>query len=547
MLEKTPEDIDDVIEEDLTIIKDLLKSVTKALKIFKAYLPNNPIYQKFATELYEKFNLFFNIHDSLPLKIEQFSLFFRGKEVFHNEDRTDNIALLLFVDGIREICLNKGITLNELISFIDIFRIVSEEKNLEDDVVTLLWEKNFEHISYSVSEGFIEDELSMEDEPLMEETLGERIPFGATYIDVLAPSGLDLKVEPIRSDELDVLSREIERVEGDGLLSEAIEMFFEIIPIEKDTEGLRTFMEHLGKIIDIMVDKNDVRKASEIIGRLKALLESGIIPEHREIINKVIDRAGSEEGIRGLFSGNKNLEDVQTYLLLLNKNAISHLISLLGEIEDRKIRRVLCNALTVIGKKDIETLAKGIRDERWYLVRNILMILGITNDPRATKYIKEGLRHPEPKVRKEAIKALDSIGSEEIKGPLMGVLKDKELAVRIGALRVLRRFGGEDLFEAVNRIVMGSDFKERLLTEKRELLETLAETGKEKAFPILSRFFKRRGLFESVEREELRASAAYGLGLIGTKEASILLEKGSRKRGLVGEACKEALIKTGIK
>jgi hypothetical protein len=547
MIETGPLDTDDVQEEDLILIRDILKSLTKTLKIFKAYLPNNPIYQKFATELHGKFNLFFDIHDSLLLKVEQFSLFFRGKEVFYNEDRTDNIALLLFVDGIREICLQKGITLNELISFIDVFRAVTEEKNLEDDVVTLFWERNFEHISYSVSEGFIENELLLEDEPLLEETLGERIPFGATYIDVLVSSGIDFKVDPIRPDELDSLSHETERVEGDGLLSEVIELFFEIIATEKDTEGFRRFAESIGKIIDMMLDKNDVRKASEISGRLKALLESGIIPEHREIVNGVINRAGSEERIKELFKDNKNIEDIQAYITLLNKNAITPLLSLLGELEDRKMRRVVCNVLSVIGRQDIETLAKGIHDERWYLVRNILMILGMTKDPKAIKYVKERLRHPEPKVRKEAIKALESIGSEEIKGHLMGVLKDKDSSVRTDALKVLRRFGGEGLFATVKEIVLKDDFRERPFAEKRELLETFGETGKEKALPILSRFFKKKGLFKSIEKEELRASAAYGLGLINTKEASVLLEKGSRKKGFVGNASKEALIRAGIK
>lgn len=541
------EDIDDVEEEDLILIKDILKSFTKTLKIFKAYPPNNPIYQKFATGLHEKLNFFFEIHDSLPLKVERSSLFFRGKEVFHNEDRIDNIALLLFVDGIRDIYLHKGITLNELIGFIDVFRVVSEEKNLEDDVVTLLWEKSLEHISYSVSEGFIEDELSVEDEPLLEETLGERVPFGATYIDVLTPSSLDFKVDTIRADELAKIEHEIERIEGDSLLSEAVELFFEIITTEKDIEGFRRFVENIGKIIDMMVSRGSVRKATEVIGRLRGLLESKILPENKEIINEIIDRAGSEERIRGLFTGNRDIEDVQAYLVLLNKNAISPLLRLLGELEDRKIRKVICNVLSVIGRQDIETLVKAIHDERWYLVRNTLTILGMIKDPMAIRYIKEGLRHPEPKVRREAIKALESIGSEEIKVPLMVALKDKEAAVRIEALKVLRRFGGEGLFDSVKEMVLRSDFNERPFTEKKEMLETLAETGKEKAFPILLGFFKRRWLFESAEREELRACAAYGLGFIGTEEAIALLEKGRGGRGLVGDACREALAKAGIK
>jgi len=540
-----PEEI--VEEQDLILIKDILKSLSKALKIFKAYPQNNPIYQKFARELHEKFNLFFEGYDSIPLTVEQFSLSFKGKEVFNNKERTDNIALMLFVDGIREISFKKDMTMDELIGFVDIFRIVSEGKNLEDDIVTLLWERNFEHIGYSVSEWFVEDDLLLKEEPLLDEASGERIPFGATYIDVLIPSGLDFKIAPLKPDELASLKEESEKIEGDTLLIDLLELFFETITAENDIEDFRGFAENIGKIIDIMLSKGSLKKAAEIIERLRNLIDSVTIQGYKDIINKVIDSAGDEERIKGLLGGERDLEDLQAYLSLLNKNAIKPLLDILGGVEDRKVRRVVCNALSIIGKQDIETFARGIHDKRWYVVRNILMIFGMMDDPRVLSYVKEGLRHPEPRVRKEAIKTLGSIGSEEIKWPLIGALKDKDSSVRIEALKILRRFEGEGLFETLKEIVLKTDFIERSFTEKKEFLETLGETGKEKAFPILSRFFKRRGLFRSIEREELRASAAYGLGLIGSKEAIALLEKGSRKRGIIGDACKEALIKVDTK
>ena len=541
--------MDDMEEKDLILAGEIFKSMTKTFKTFKAYLPNNPIYQKFAAELLEKFNSFFEIHDSLPLTVEQFSLLLNGKEVFHNEDRTDNIALMLFVDGIREICFYKGITLNEMISFVDTFKAVSEGHNLEDDVVTLLWEKNIEHISYSVSEGFIEEELPVDSELLMEEAGDELAPMGAVYMDaVLAPSVIDFEAAPVNADELNTLQHDIQRFEGEVLLSEATELFLELMTTERDIEGFKEFTRNIGKMIDVLLEKDSIEKVTEILSRLIDIRESGISSEHKKIIDDVIDRAGSEDKLKKLFAGDKNLDSVQTYLLLLNKNAIQSLLNILGELEDRKTRRYLCNILSVIGKQAVELFAGGIHDKRWYLVRNTLMILGIIKNPAAIKYIEGTLTHPELRVRKEALKALDSIGTEEIKGPFMIALRDSDAGIRTSALKALRRFGDKKLFDIVKERILAGDLKERPFTEKKELFEALAETGRDMAFPILSEFFKRKGLFRKTETEELRACAAYGLGILGTRESIMLLEKGMReKEGLFSDACKKSLARTGVR
>jgi len=541
--------MDDVEEKDLILAGEIFKALTKTLKTFKAYPSNNPIYQKFAAELLEKFNAFFELQDTLPLTVDQFSLLLGGKNIFHSEDRTDNIALMLFVDGIREICFHKGININELISFVDIFKAVSEGQNFEDDVVTLLWEKNPEHITYSVSEGFIEDELPVASELLMEDAGDETAPIGAMYMGVvMAPSVIDFKVLAASPEELNILQNEIQRFEGDGLLSEAIDLFLELMRIEKDTEVFKELAKNIAKIVDILFEKNSIEKVTEILGRLKDVCKPGTSPEREKIIDKVIDGAGSEKKLRKLFSGDKSLESIQIYLLFLNKNAIPSLLNILGEMEDRKMRRHLCNILSVLGKGSADAFVCGVRDKRWYLVRNTLMILGILKEASAVKCIEETLTHPELRVRREAVRALELIGTEETKGPLIIALRDADAGIRTAALKALRRFKDKKLFDIAKERISAGDFKDRPFTEKKELFETLAETGGEAAFPILSGFFEKKGLFRKVETEELRACAAYGLGILGTKDAIALLEKGMReKEGFVSAACKKARMKEGAR
>lgn len=66
--------------------------------------------------------------------------------------------------------------------------------------------------------------------------------------------------------------------------------------------------------------------------------------------------------------------------------------------------------------------------------------------------------------------------------------------------------------------------------------------GGEEAFPLLSELFKKKGFIEKEEITEIRASAAYGLGLLKSKEAILMLENETNsKKSLLRESCIKAL------
>ncbi len=67
----------EVSEREPALVRDILRTLIKTVKTFNVYPKDNPIYRKFATELFEKFNSFFESGDELALDIEQFSFFYK--------------------------------------------------------------------------------------------------------------------------------------------------------------------------------------------------------------------------------------------------------------------------------------------------------------------------------------------------------------------------------------------------------------------------------------------------------------------------------------
>ena len=596
-------------EEELAVIRDIIRTITKTVKTFNVYPKDNPIYQKFATELIEKFNSFFETSDQLKIDIEQYSLLYKESEVYHSEEKTDNIAMLLFSDGIRQITFDAGITSAEISDFINILRFAPKsEISDDDDIVTLFWEKNIKNMGYTAVEDTVDDDLVVDEEFLRNdpdqeiseepsadieallastgnvfpsETNAERLTeselaalrkeladidelvvdeaFLRNDLDqeiseepsadieaLLASTGnvfpSETNAERLTESELAALRKELADIDEQSLLASAVDLFFGLLADEQDTEAFPEVVLNIGKIMDIRMQGKDLKGVIEILRGLKKFLAVYNTFSQREIIENVFFRAGSSENLKVLIEGSQDTVEIRQYLFLMGPQFLAQMIQVLGELNDRKHRRLLCEILAEISKQDISALAEALDDEKWYLVRNIAMILGMIKATGSEKYLGKVLKHSDVRVRRETIRALDGISGGETKNLFLSALEDSDVTIRITALKALKRSKATGLFDVLSRNISRDELRKKSFAEKKELLETIAVLGSEEAFPLLAELFRKKGLIEKDEITEIRASAAYGLGLLKSKEAMVLLEKETNsKNSMLREACVKAL------
>jgi len=68
-------------------------------------------------------------------------------------------------------------------------------------------------------------------------------------------------------------------------------------------------------------------------------------------------------------------------------------MKILGELKNIHPRKIVINALTYLGPKDIVLLSSGLYDTRWYVVRNIIHILRKIGDKRAVDFLLKTIKH----------------------------------------------------------------------------------------------------------------------------------------------------------
>jgi len=146
---KTAEDELDEPSFPIVHVTDLLKAFVKAVRATQMYLPNNPMHARSLEAVKEAFGHVWKHTDELILQVVETRLEWEGRTVLDEGDRTsDNVAWLLYKDGIRELTMHKGFEQDELSVLFNLLQRVRKATDDDDDLLTLMWEREFATLQY---------------------------------------------------------------------------------------------------------------------------------------------------------------------------------------------------------------------------------------------------------------------------------------------------------------------------------------------------------------------------------------------------------------
>jgi HEAT repeat protein len=215
----------------------------------------------------------------------------------------------------------------------------------------------------------------------------------------------------------------------------------------------------------------------------------------------------------------------EEFIQFFDKNAITPLIKFLGELKTIHARKSVIEALIILGRKDIPALSRGLDNQRWYVVRNIIYILRKIADKRAVEYLLNTVRHGDVRVRKEVIKALGELGGRDVVQTLRECLDDPDSQVRIATANAFGKIGSEAAKKIILEKISGKLFKDKEFEEKREFYDVLSRWKDAEIFDFLTHILKKRFFFGRAGNYENKACAAFCLGILGNKDALPILYK----------------------
>jgi HEAT repeats len=520
--------------EEIREARDILQSLIKAKKNIRMYPDNNPIYVKTLDDVFTRFTNYLDYRDDFKLQIKQNSISHETEELYASTEKEDNLALFFFKDGLRELTFKKGLTRDELEEFLKIISREFDREEIDDDIVTLLWERDFENVQYVVDEAFLvdvdEEDYEIKAEQHLQEQATDVNDLMRAYSDgFTGEDRQEMSVVPLSEKDLHMLVSELDK-DASSKVEKLVSILFELIYLSEKQGDVDETFQFIKDAIQFCMQHGDIPLITQIMRRARDIMEEPSLKESGKNYFRMLSQYLGKQEIAGyladmLDSSIEIDENVyEEFIGYLDRNAIQPLIHYLGELKTVRARKHVIDALIILGRKDIESIAKGLDDQRWYLVRNIIYILRKIADKRSTEYLLRTVRHSDIRVRKEGIKALGELGGRDVIQTLRECLDDADPEIRIMAAKAFGTIGTDVSKKIILEKISNKTFKDKDFEEKKAFYEVLSRWKDQTVFDFLIQTLKKKALFGRSKNDENRACAAFCLSLQGRKDALPELE-----------------------
>lgn len=211
-------------------------------------------------------------------------------------------------------------------------------------------------------------------------------------------------------------------------------------------------------------------------------------------------------------------KEIHRLIEAMGSAATRNLLIALAEEENRSRRRRLFDLLVSLGSVIVPEVAQYLSDPRWFVVRNMIVLLRAVNDRSTLGEIRRLALHGDLRVRLEAIKTLLAFEQNVPQTLLENVINDRDPKLAETAITLVGNYGIKEAVGPLLQILQRYD----ILGVKRPIrlraIKALGELAVPSALPALERFFKdpflpwpvkdeRRAAFESLSSypHEVRA------------------------------------------
>lgn len=540
--------------------------LARTLKTCRLYDAANPTVLKFRDELASSAARLTEEHGALALRFESNDVTLDGESLHPARSREDNLAWPFHRDGVRGLTLQPGVEPAEIAALVDaVLAVTGPSREDGDDLVTLLWESNLRHleIDYIPAEGDVGGDDAADDAGalLPWPTVANAAAEPASADDGTAESGGGAEE---RSEDWSVGESTVEveaaYVELDALSAAEVERFRAEYVREHEVPPVTAALAIAAACRRAKANDNDRAEIGRFVPRvLRGALATGAWAEARGSLRELRAEPSGDWSEETLLQEMMQPVSVQRTVDLLDQQdeaKLAEFVALAGDVGDpgvdwltlvlsesqrRTTRLVLAQALATRCRENPERLAPWLADGRWYVVRNIVHILGWIGGPGVVGLLGTALRHPDARVREQVVGALANVELKLARPLLVRALDGADTRLFGQVLSLLSR--GRDA--ATARFVFAFLQQERFATrpaeERRAIYAALASVGGDEVVSDLEAELLCTNWFDK-QIEIHRHNVARCLARIGTPRARAALERAAQsKRAPVKLAAQAAI------
>lgn len=318
------------------------------------------------------------------------------------------------------------------------------------------------------------------------------------------------------------------------LLTEVENIFENQLETETDQVICTEYADCLRDKAGEWLMNGEYEKSAHLAGLFKRLSspETGVALEKREIAAaslKAFTEKAIDVLIADLKSGDaKRQARASQTILRLTPTVVPSLVRIIEESEDLRVRRMVASVLSRLGAEAKDELLGELRvDTPVEVMKKIITVVDEFGNGDLLARLSNTVSALDPQVRREYVRLLRRVDTDQKKALLVKQLQDPDFSVRS---EVVRFIGELKLTEGVEPLsgllaVKNDSFQQ-------EVCAALGKIQDEKAVPVLARLLKKPGFFSfrKTPSPQVRAAAIWALSKFSTPEAGETIQKAARDK-----------------
>lgn len=189
-------------------------------------------------------------------------------------------------------------------------------------------------------------------------------------------------------------------------------------------------------------------------------------------------------------------QEICDYIALVSEPYCEPIVERLGLAHHYEERKRWIDLLTRICGNVQQRIIPFLTDKRWYLVRNLVMILGAEPTPALLKAIQPLHQHPHPQVRAEIIRLLFSCNSATANRLLVAELNAGDTDSCLMAVSIAHLSRDPEVLSCLHRQLEKEPTNDADLALAKGVVTALCRRGEKESLVVLRRLLNRGGLLQ---------------------------------------------------
>lgn len=539
------------------ILEEMLKLLVKSVRAHQLYLPNNPIHINALEAVRAAFTPIWDRVDEFALGFTETAIRWEGQVVLDEPTKSgDSLPWLFFKDGIREIRIIRGFEQHELRALLDLIQRARKASPEEDDLLTMLWEQDFEFLRYQYVDLALEQAPSIEGEPVPPDArvdaaaIQEEVQQSLDRTGVVSLDDFDATLYFLDEKEIEYLRDAVALEYQVDLRRNVLATLFDIFEQQGDPQIrdevctiLDNLMLHLLSAMQFSAVAYLLREATATAQKVQNL-----VPAHTVRLAALPDRLSAPEALSQLLQSLDEAaelppqDELGELFQYLRGSALGTILSWLSRAQNPRVRILVEQAAERLAAGNTGELVKLILSPDRAVALEAIRRAGALRTAAASAPLAKVMGGPDAQLRLAAVQALGEIGSPTALQGLEKAVDDPDRDVRIATVRALAARAHRTALPRIEAVVKAKAIRDADLTEKMAVFEAYGTLCGDAGVPVLADMLNGKGFLGRREDPELRACAAMALGRIGSARAVEALRQAStEKEILVRNAVNRAL------